>query len=248
MEFLAALIAVALVQLWGSGAPLHRDGWFLRWCHWCARLPGLNSASTLLPVVCVSIPVFVLLLIYYGIADQWWGLPKLAMLVAILLYSLGRGEFRRVPRSQALYCGFERMFAVLFWFVLAGPALALAYRLAFLYRHRVVEVDNSVAADKNVAVALSDQLLALFEWLPARALGISFAVICNVRDGAKSWIDLLWQHGNATSAYLDAMYASVSGVGSSAAQADDELRQIQVVLNRSLIVWLAALALVQLIL
>jgi len=300
MEFLAALIAVMLVQLWGSGAPVHRDGWFLQWSRWCASRSVLGSALTLLPVVVISVPVFAVLIAYYGIADQWWGLPKLALLVLILLYSLGRGDFRKatesyaqawragdaeaarhllrefdcalreVPpdstpalhaqaRSRIAYRGFERMFAVLFWFTVAGPALALVYRLAFLYRHRVVCADTS--EDNGPAVARADQLLVLFEWLPARALGISFAVVADIRDGMRTWIELLWRYGNAPIAYLDTMCSTVSGFDDPAvmladshdeaaflAKADDELRQIQVLLNRALVLWLAMMALVQVVL
>jgi AmpE protein len=294
MEFLAALIAVMLVQLWGSGAPLHRDGWFLRWCRWCVSLPGLGNGSTMLPVVAISAPVLVLLIVYYGIADQWWGLPKLAILVAILLYSFGRGDFRHVlqnyaqawragdvdnarrllqgfdsaqpdvidslsalhaqARSCILYRGFERMFAVLFWFTLAGPALALAYRLAFLYRHRIAVGDN------RLAVALADRLLVMFEWLPVRALGLSFVVVGNIRDGVRTWIDLLQRHGHAPVVYLEAICSSVSGFEDPAVmlagsqseaafitRADDELRQLQVLLTRALGLWLVTMALLQLV-
>jgi len=294
---------VMLVQLWGSGAPVHRDAWFLRWSRWCANQPALGVDSTLLPVVVISGPVFVLLIAYYGIADHWWGLPKLALLVLMLLYSLGRGDFRKalenyaqavragdnksaqrllsefecalpaVPssmqamhvqaRARILYRGFERMFAVLFWFTVAGPALALAYRLAFLYRHRIAAVttDDASYTNNRIAVALADQVLALFEWLPARGLGISFAVVANIRDGVRAWIDLLWQHGYQPIAYVNAMGSAVSGFDDPATivlsddgdvafrtKAADELRQIQVLLNRALVLWLVMMALLQLVL
>lgn len=302
MEFLAALIAVTLVQLWGSGAPLHRDGWFLRWNRWCAGQPVLAGMPALLLVVVISVPVFALLVVYYGIADEWWGLPKLAMLVLILLYSLGRGDFRKAmeaysqawrsgdietatrllrdfdcppgdaetlpalheqARARTLYRGFERMFAVLFWFAVAGPAFAFAYRLAFLYRYRFLTAGDAQAAvaDNRLAVALSDQLLVLFEWLPARALGLGFVVVANVADGLKAWIDLMSQHAGSASAYLHAIGASVCGFRDPAtrlddshdeaeflAGADEELQQLQVLLNRALVLWLVMMALLQLIL
>jgi AmpE protein len=299
MEFLAALIAVMLVQLWGSGAPLHRDDWFLLWCRKCASLPAIGGMSTLLPVFAISVPVFALLIVYYGVADEGWGLPKLAILVVILLYSFGRGDFRNAlenyaqawragdidaarrllrgfecslpdvtdalpqlhaqARSRVLYRGFERMFAVLFWFTVAGPALALAYRLAFLYRYRVAGA--GITDDNRLAVALADQVLLLFEWLPVRALGISFVVVGNIRDGVRTWLDLLQRHGSAPIAYLEAICSAVSGFqdpetmladshseSAFVTRADDELRQLQVLLNRSLVLWLAMMALLQVVL
>jgi AmpE protein len=296
MEFLAALIAVMLVQLWGSGAPLHRDNWFMRLCQKLSA--PLGDAPTLLILAAISLPVFVVLVVYYGIADQWWGLPKLILLVLILLYSLGRGDFKTCleqymaawrrgdteaalmvleqsdgaqplateslpalhaqARAQFFYRGFERMFAVLFWFAVAGPALALAYRLAFLYRERAV---TAVAADNRLALALAEQLLALFEWVPARLLGLSFVVVGSFADGLRAWIDQLQQHGASARNYLDAVAASVLGYENPDAmleasrseteflsRAEDELKQLQIVLNRAMVLWLATMALIQVVL
>lgn len=321
MEFLAALIAVMLVQLWGSGAPLHRDNWFMRLCQKLSA--PLGDAPTLLILAAISLPVFVVLVVYYGIADQWWGLPKLVLLVLILLYSLGRGDFKACleqyiaawrrgdteaallvleqsdgaqplateslpalhaqARAQFFYRGFERMFAVLFWFAVAGPALALAYRLAFLYRERIIATvtadartgkniaannnaaDNNTAdnnaADNRVALALAEQLLALFEWVPARLLGLSFVVVGSFADGLRAWIDQLQQHGASARNYLDAVAASVLGYENPDAmleasrseteflsRAEDELKQLQVLLNRAMVLWLATMALIQVVL
>jgi len=300
MEFIAVVIAVLLVQLWGSGAPLHRDGWYATFCHALARLPIL-SAPTVLMLVCISLPVFAVLLVYYGVADQWWGLPKLMLMVLLLLYSLGRGDFRAQFEAYAqawrrgdnpaaisallqafdpaeavevdsaqqlhalaceriLYRGFERMFAVLFWFMLAGPALAIAYRLAFIYRRQIVVRDSavadSVAADNSVAVALADSLLALMEWLPARALGLSFALVAAITDGLRTWISTALSHASSARAYLYAVGSGVLGLDAMTSVsagsdlidvADDELKQIQILLNRCLVLWLVVFALFQLV-
>lgn len=289
MEFISVVIAVLLVQLWGSGAPLHRDDWFVAFCLALGRRPAL-AQPTLLMLACISLPVFAVLVVYYGVADQWWGLPRLLVLVLLLLYSLGRGDFRAQFESYAqawrrgdhdaalntlqgfdggdtvyaesarqlhtqaceriLYRGFERMFAVLFWFMLAGPALAIAYRLACIYRRRIVARDNVVA------LALADSLLALLEWLPARALGLSFALVANLGDGLRAWLATLSGHAQSARAYLFAVGSDVLGLDAvSRTQssnelidaADDELKQIQVLLNRCLVLWLVVFALLQLI-
>lgn len=72
------------------------------------------------------------------------------------------------------YQGFERLFAVLFWFVLFGPAGALLYRLSFLY------------AQMHPEERVRRWLWAL-EWLPVRLLGVSFAITGNFVGCVNRW-------------------------------------------------------------
>lgn len=69
------------------------------------------------------------------------------------------------------YRGFERMFAVLFWFFIAGPFGALLYRLSVLYR------DFSAAGSDAQAVA--NQWLWLLELPSVRLMGITWALVGN---------------------------------------------------------------------
>ncbi|WP_461481455.1 regulatory signaling modulator protein AmpE [Porticoccus sp.] len=69
------------------------------------------------------------------------------------------------------YRYFERYFAVMFWFILGGAPGALLYRLSVIY-HRQSLRDNPDAA-------VRDRWLWILEWLPARLLGISLAVVGN---------------------------------------------------------------------
>lgn len=72
---------------------------------------------------------------------------------------------------------FEREFAVVFWFAVLGPAGALLYRLAWL---RAVEVTKSATTPGVSGSAWPvSRLLALLEWLPARLLIPSLAVVGN---------------------------------------------------------------------
>ncbi|WP_323815098.1 regulatory signaling modulator protein AmpE [Cellvibrio sp. NN19] len=69
------------------------------------------------------------------------------------------------------YRGFERMFAVLFWFFIAGPFGALLYRLSVLYR------DFAEAGSEAQAVA--NQWLWLLELPSVRLMGITWALVGN---------------------------------------------------------------------
>lgn len=72
---------------------------------------------------------------------------------------------------------FEREFAVVFWFAVLGPAGALLYRLAWL-RAVAITTPTAVPGVSGSEWPVS-RLLALLEWLPARLLIPSMAVVGN---------------------------------------------------------------------
>lgn len=77
--------------------------------------------------------------------------------------------------EEAAYRGFERMFAVLFWFLVLGPVGALLYRLTFLFS--AAKPDNAVA----------NKFLWLIEWPAVRVLGLSFAMTGNFVGCIRRW-------------------------------------------------------------
>jgi AmpE protein len=103
------------------------------------------------------------------------------------------------------YQGFERLFAVIFWFLFFGPAGALLYRLSFLY------------ANTEDAAGAKRWLWAL-EWLPVRLLGVSFAITGNFVGCLNRWKR---QAISAISTSTEVLRESVLG----ALSVDDELMQ-----------------------
>jgi AmpE protein len=202
MTFLAMIIALLLVQAWGSGSRVQRDDWFEAWAKRLgdSRLPaGAGLAITVLA------PVVVAQLILGKLAPLLFGLPWIVLASVLLLYSMGRRDYRALldryrgqcrhgdfegaylttlaelgwtgpgddpgspPEVHELvqrgffYEGYQRWFAVLFYFVLLGPAGALAYRLLQLSR-------GSFGAD------LVDRCLFFVDWVPVRFLAATFAL------------------------------------------------------------------------
>ena len=66
-------------------------------------------------------------------------------------------------QQRLLYCGFQRWFAPLFYFLALGPVAAVAYRLIQLY----------AVADRG---GLYRDFLRLADWVPVRLLALSFAL------------------------------------------------------------------------
>ncbi|WP_226667377.1 regulatory signaling modulator protein AmpE [Microbulbifer aggregans] len=298
MALLIVLLALALVQIWGSGGPLHRDGWFARWRNVIQRRqsfsarPGLQFGVTVLGPVLVAAIGLVIAETVMG------GFGVLLVSVPLLLYSFGRGNFNdsvssylrawyqgdleaaflvaepllkgmdttvvtdastlhRLVFRAAAYRAFERLFAVLFWFLVAGVPGALLYRLSQLYIHGgESEGQSSPEADSDGAdVQLARQWLWLVEWLPVRVVGFTLAIVGNFAGCYRAWREHLTckesRSAEVLGYYLEGALGGIdasecsAGVAVSEGQrvCGAELEALQALLARALLMWLTVLAL-----
>ncbi|MEP5764403.1 MAG: hypothetical protein ABJ308_07405, partial [Halieaceae bacterium] len=101
MKFLALIIALVLLQYWGSAGPVHRDEWF-------RELVKKFSGSGLPPNMVLGLSVLVPALLCLWLLDfvEGWalGLIPLAVAVLVLLYSFGRGDFEAMVEQYRDYC------------------------------------------------------------------------------------------------------------------------------------------------
>ncbi len=284
MDFFAILIAWAAVQFWGSGGVVQRDEWFEHLQTLALKIP----VKSLRLLVVFALPVISVFAVLWLISPLLFGLPLFILSVAILLYSLGRGDFQihlklylnswqrgdlegayqhgrsfshelcdsgvdnasqlhHSVRKAIFYQGFERWFAVVFWFVLLGPTGALAYRLLFMLAasSRLPQEDRDAAANA----------LFYLEWAPVRLLGLAFAIVANFDTCIGVWrqhmsgdqpsADVLDDIGmKSLPIYIpDGQIDGEQFVKSAA----DELTAVQLLLSRSLLCWVCVVAILQLV-
>lgn len=86
----------------------------------------------------------------------------------------------------------ERVFAVVFWFILLGPMGAVLYRLTTLARTQAVVEINEVAA----------KLQSLLDWLPVRLLTFLFALCGHFTQVITYWKRALLKSPEANDAML----------------------------------------------
>mgnify|MGYP003390751864 CR=1 FL=1 len=142
-----------------------------------------------------------------------------------------------------------RWFAVLFWFLLLGPAGALAYRLLYLQVHH----KHEMALPEGLQTA-AGRVLNAAHCPPAHLMVFSMALAANFDKVVQVWRDWFNQGGlRFDYAFLaNAATASVaSELADEAADADDgpssapallELRDAMSLAWRMLLLWLAVLA------
>ena len=135
-----------------------------------------------------------------------------------------------------------RLFGILFWFMLLGPVGAALFRLS-------CELKNYSADSESGYAAAARDLYRIMSWLPARLVVVGFALAGSFMDTVSLWKSFteIWQTDSDT-------LLIESGVGAISHEPHDEegtpdlegVSQIMALVKRTLLVWLAALALLTL--
>lgn len=96
-------------------------------------------------------------------------------------------RIQRVEESVCIQAN-NRLFAVVFWFVLLGPVGAWAYRVTDLIRRR--GVFNAMRAEEtgeSAVVAAAEMLHGWVAWIPARLTAIGYAMAGNFDGALSAW-------------------------------------------------------------
>lgn len=93
MEFLVILIAWALLHNIEFPVLLQRDEWLVAWRLRAGSALNAFSDSVRVLLIC-ALPCALIAAIEWLLAPHWAGIPLFLLELAVLLYSLGRGEFR----------------------------------------------------------------------------------------------------------------------------------------------------------
>lgn len=139
--------------------------------------------------------------------------------------------------TAVVYRGFERSFAVLFWFILLGPLGALTYRLSALYLRNNPELVPGQAH--------ASHWLWLLEWPAARVLGLSYAMTGNFVGCIQSWRHHLWSTEESTADVLVHYVRGALHVDEATTDfMQPEFQAVLSLFSRTLIFWVSVLAVV----
>ncbi len=148
------------------------------------------------------------------------------------------GGLNRAMFSAVCYRAFERVFAVLLWLILVGPAGALMYRLSALYLESENEkIDSDVAA----------RWLWALEWPAVRAIGLSFALTGNFANCIKNWQNYLWDFERSSEEVIRYYCEGALSVEDNEHSFDNitsrEFKLTLSLFSRTIIFWICGLAL-----
>ena len=138
-----------------------------------------------------------------------------------------------------LYEGYQRWFPVIFYFIVLGPAWAVAYRLLQLCR-------------RDLEPALIERCLFFADWIPVRLLAAAFAVTGDFVGSRDELMKGLTDKTRDGGELLLEVATAAAGSGGSLGERDGEsfgetaARQhaaLSGLLSRSAICWLVVIAL-----
>ncbi|MFO1408095.1 MAG: regulatory signaling modulator protein AmpE [Steroidobacteraceae bacterium] len=166
----------------------------------------------------------------------------------------GRGDALREALEEAIFVqANNRVFGVVFWFVVLGPAGAWLFRVTDLMRRRAAfeagRSDGSGTAG-GYARALG-QLHGLLAWLPARLAAGAYALAGSFEDAVGHWRRVVDDVGDGLHARSEDLLArvgkgalapSLAGVAPEALDAAAAGGALRIVV-RATWIWLAAVAL-----
>lgn len=141
---------------------------------------------------------------------------------------------------------FSRIFVLWFCFALAGPVAVIVYRMCYLVRHCSPgqQLSDQPASATGIGITsryLAGDILMLMDWIPARLLGLSYALVGRFAPSMSLW----WQQLSLLQPAQEA-FAADCGV---AALDDQDMAQGSVytqartMVNRCLVLWLVGFSL-----
>jgi membrane protein required for beta-lactamase induction len=170
----------------------------------------------------------------------------------------GRGSGLRSAVEDAVFVqANNRIFGVVFWFMVLGPAGAWLFRVGDLMRRRGAFESSrrSGASAAEPFIGALSGVHGLLAWIPARLTALSYALSGSFEDGVGNWKSAV---GEASESILErsedllarvgrgSLQPSLAGV--SAAELDlATARGTWRIVSRSIWIWLAVIAVLVLI-
>ena len=145
---------------------------------------------------------------------------------AIIESDVPEDALQRIHRVEEAVCvqANNRLFAVIFWFVLLGPLGAWTYRVTDLVRRRAVFIATHEEESSGMPERLRDAATVLHGWLawiPARLTAIGYAAAGNFDTALGAWRAPTEQESDSASEYNEHLLARV-GVGALALSDDSD--------------------------
>lgn len=135
----------------------------------------------------------------------------------------------------------HRIFGVVFWFMLLGPAGAWTYRVSDLFRRHMRATGTG-----GRATVLVEMLFGLAAWLPARLLALSYAISGSFDDAFEDW-RAYYQRTTAGLFSVSENILSAAGIGAIRRRCPEgdpvsAVRAARQLLRRTVFIWITVIA------
>lgn len=150
-------------------------------------------------------------------------------------------ETPRALESAIFVQANHRIFGIVFWFMLLGPAGAWGYRVADLFRRHMRTTGTGGAATQ-----LCERLFGVLAWLPARLLAFTYAIAGSFDDAFEDWREY-YRRTSAGFFSVSESILSAAGIGAIRRRCPvgDKLiavRAARDLLRRTVYIWVTVIA------
>ncbi|OGT30294.1 MAG: hypothetical protein A3E87_00990 [Gammaproteobacteria bacterium RIFCSPHIGHO2_12_FULL_35_23] len=235
MTFLIVIISLAIVYWTSLPLLIKRYDIIVEYIYFVQRF---KIGSSLVKLVLTLATITLLTTVIYAILiNVFHGVLGYLFALAVLTYCLGPLQYSTQQSYELLASdAITQTFAVLFWFLVLGPAGAVFYYVNS--RIQQVEQDNEV-------LQAADYVENLLNWIPVRIVGFCFALVGHFSSVINYWLKNLFNGLNDNHHFLIQCFELAYRVEP---QVDQEVvlskNQYMVsLIFRSLILWLVVLAL-----
>lgn len=169
MTFIITLISLAIERFF-HWSHLRHWRWFNTYQQWLSH-SRVNRLPSFVLFILALLPFTLLVGLINHFLDGWlYGVLKILFGIAILLYCLGPSNLwvqaNRTTQQSIFILANERIFAVVFWFVVLGPVGAVLYRSIAL-----------MSTGSPLGLTLTAKKIQQYlDWLPIRIFTFIFAL------------------------------------------------------------------------
>jgi AmpE protein len=204
MKLLVIVLCLLSERFLIHSISLQRFSWFKDYAQVITRKTEINPyfSNPWLILVALILPIFlgvsILYLVFNGV---FFGFLGFLLSVLIFYYCLGpQNPFYPITTddaSEQVNIGNyfievnSQLFTVIFWFIIAGPLAALAYRILTLCKEQsAVSIQATFVVD-------------ILEWIPARLTAIMYLLVGNFQRGFGEFIKYVFSTPNLNDKLLN---------------------------------------------
>lgn len=255
MRLLIILLCMGFERFLPVGAFLKR----FNWLPWYVEKLQKSLANTplwrgVIAPITVVLPILLAVgIAYYGLGygSLLAGFLKFLIGVFVLFYCIGPEDFfqaaaknennaTEVPivifEQDIFWQAHERLFAVLFWYVVLGPLAAVLYRVISLLARNKTGQYGQLSDDASV-------IHGILAWLPVRLIGLGYALVGNFMKTFGFWLDNLVSHWRGNHELVDQFGRIAQGLEPNTQLTTETAQASASLIERMLIVFIVAVAL-----
>lgn len=214
--------------------------------HWIVdKVEYVTEGHALAGMLILLLPIVIVFSLLFSLIYHFFGFWVYSVFNFFLLWlcmegrNLNKKPYLNIPVAEVFVLTYERLFAVIFWFVIFGPAGLILYSATVSLRNFLLTENHTDL------LGYVCKLKVLLDWLPIRLLGLSYAIVGHFASVTRVWARHI-HTGVITDSRLVVEYGCAA-LGVHASALDRLYLEAVYLINRALLLWLTIIALFTLV-